>query len=477
MTSRIAAWLLCALMLFPGEAGFARHLSLQRAGEELASFLTADVTVTGQSELTCTGGAVRRTEYASGTAQVRLWRFPAGAFVCQRRETAQASFSFDLPGACTLRWAQGDGWAVSDSVKGCVQSLYITVSDERETHSLILYPPKAYRSAAYGCIEEALPFKGGVTVEPHGDFTRISVNVPEPVSGAWADWTLVYADRDLIDWTDPVMQSIWVHYSLTTESRLTLDGACYRIEPDYEPRGEYIFEYAPSMYVPCGMARTGGSDAAFCLSTVMLDLARARYSSLGFFPTAPLSLWLQRDYGFGPGFYDTRFNTDLAEAYRAAGRRWGIPAFLDTADAYTAYLLEHVRTRGVPTENGVLSPDYADYTGKGRQTHTSLNHQLAELLYLYRDGRPAAVETADRMLAGICDLGTGWIREDGSLYYARLPDGRFGLQDYPYLTYNDLYDVQAWLSANGRGRNAVLDQLMASKRASMDREGITGYKK
>ena len=477
MLTKITAWLMCVLMLVPGEAGFARRLHLRTAGRELAAFLIEDTDPVVQTELTCGDSAVVRTQLISDTAQVRLWQFPSGAFVCQRRETAQASFCFDLPGKCSLRWAQDGSWNVSDSVTGCVQSLYIDVTDEAGTCSLILYPPKAYRSAPYGCIEEALPFKGGVTVEPHGDFTRISVSIPAPEAGAWADWTLLYAESELIDWDDPVMQSIWIRYSLTGESRMTLDGTCYHIEDDYEPKGEYIFEYAPSMYVPGGMARTGGSDAAFYLSTVMLDMARARYSPLGFFPTETLSLWLQRDYGFGPGFYDTRFNTDLAEAYRAAGQRWGIPEFTAVADAYTAYLLAHVREHGVPTRSGVLSPDYTDYTGKGSLTHTSLNHQLSEILYLYRCGSAAAVETADRMLAGICDLGTRWLREDGSLYYARLPNGTFGLQDYPYLTYNDLYDVQAWLAANGRGRNAVLDQLMASKRASMDREGITGYKK
>ena len=476
MTSKIAAWLLFALLLFPGEAGYARRLSLRPAGTELAAFLTQGTGVTGTGTLSSADGVIRRTEAASDTAQARLWQFPSGAFLCQRRETKECAFSFDLPGTCTLRWAQGDAWEIGSAVRGCVQSLYIDVTDGTETHSLIVYPPKAYHAADYGCIEEALPFKGGVTVEAHGDFTRISVNVPQPAAGAWADWAVLYADRELIDWTNPVMQSIWVHYSLTGDSRLTLDGTCYRIEEDYEPAGDYIFEYAPSMYVPGGMARTGGSDASFYLSTVMLDLARARYSPLGFFPTAPKSLWLEREYGFGTGFYDTRFNTDLAEAYRAAGRRWGISEFLDVADAYTAYLLDHVRTWGVPTANGVLSPDYADYSGTGRLTHTSLNHQLAELLYLYRTGTPAATETADRMLAGICDQGTAWIREDGSLHYARLPDGNFGLEDYPYLTYNDLYDVQAWLSANRGGRTPVLDTLMASKRAWMDANGVTGYK-
>ena len=34
------------------------------------------------------------------------------------------------------------------------------------------------------------------------------------------------------------------------------------------------------------------------------------------------------------------------------------------------------------------------------------------------------------------------------------PDGHFGLEDYPYLTYNDLSDMQALLESMGRSRSA-----------------------
>jgi hypothetical protein len=48
--------------------------------------------------------------------------------------------------------------------------------------------------------------------------------------------------------------------------------------------------------------------------------------------------------------------------------------------------------------------------------------------------------------------------------------------DYPYLTYNDLYDLQNKLLLDTGATNAVLTTLMDRKRQSMDAQGITGYK-
>jgi hypothetical protein len=51
-----------------------------------------------------------------------------------------------------------------------------------------------------------------------------------------------------------------------------------------------------------------------------------------------------------------------------------------------------------------------------------------------------------------------------------------GYTDYPYLTYNDLYNVQNDLERILGMRNPVLDTLMQSKKLWMDKQGIIGYK-
>lgn len=86
-------------------------------------------------------------------------------------------------------------------------------------------------------------------------------------------------------------------------------------------------------------------------------------------------------------------------------------------------------------------------------------------------------ELADRMLQAISDTLPDWIRSsDFNLHYAVYPDGTFGGIDYPYLTYNDLYNLQTELISRRGSRDAGLDILMQAKKLWMDTNGITGYK-
>lgn len=64
---------------------------------------------------------------------------------------------------------------------------------------------------------------------------------------------------------------------------------------------------------------------------------------------------------------------------------------------------------------------------------------------------------------------------NGDLHYAVFSNGSYGLQDYPYLTYNDLFELQALLKEAGREPSAVLELLMQSKRRWMDANGVSGY--
>ena len=61
------------------------------------------------------------------------------------------------------------------------------------------------------------------------------------------------------------------------------------------------------------------------------------------------------------------------------------------------------------------------------------------------------------------------------LHYAVFADGSYGLQDYPNLTYNDLFELQTLLKEAGREPSAVLELLMQSKRRWMDANSVSGY--
>jgi len=230
------------------------------------------------------------------------------------------------------------------------------------------------------------------------------------------------------------------------------------------------------MHVQRGFALTGGSRAADMLGLVMYDVSRARYNARGYFPTATKSLWLEAEYGIPEDFYDTRFNTDTARAYLALGRRLGIREFVEVAEKYAAFLLSHAKTHSYTVgvgETGILVQDYS-HPDVDTRTHVSLNHQLAEILFLYTITdtgfalAPECAVTADAMLRGIALTRDAWIAPDGDLYYAYFPDGSFGMKDYPTLTYDDLLELQRYLETSRRGRDQDLEALIRSKQAWME---------
>ena len=137
--------------------------------------------------------------------------------------------------------------------------------------------------------------------------------------------------------------------------------------------------------------------------------------------------------------------------------------------------------RNIATENGGwLIPDYW-HPDEHTTPHLSLNHQLAECLALYHAAdllnRKDLRALADRMLLAIVDTGSGWVMPNHNLYYSIKPDGTYVEGDYPYLTYNDLYDLRKYLSSSERPELETLTYLMGEKLQWMQNNGVTGYEK
>ena len=79
------------------------------------------------------------------------------------------------------------------------------------------------------------------------------------------------------------------------------------------------------------------------------------------------------------------------------------------------------------------------------------------------------------MVNAIRDTGTAWVMDDSDLYYCIYPDGSYGRDDYPYLTYNDLLTLQGDLERQYGARDATIQAIMDEKKIWMDRNGVTGY--
>ena len=167
------------------------------------------------------------------------------------------------------------------------------------------------------------------------------------------------------------------------------------------------------------------------------------------------------------------------EIYRVYYQYAGGDVLLETIESHLAFFMDFAQQEHFTSASGGwFIPDYTP--APLQKPHCSLNHQLAECIELYRLAdllqRPELEELADLMLLAVSDTKDQWIKENGDLHYCIFPDGSFGMQDYPYLTYNDLYELQTLLTKRRGQPDETLQFLMDQKKIWMDANGVTDYK-
>ena len=306
---------------------------------------------------------------------------------------------------------------------------------------------------------------------------RITFKWPKPVVSGFSDFFFLSSDSPLVDWTNKTLVSIWKGYQFSGENRWCYDGFYFISPSSYFPNGKDVFNLNPAAYTPSLFIKTGGSRAADDLGIAMLDVISGQYVPDGYIPSYAKSLVLAKDYNIKSGYFDDRFNTDIASAYSVGYQKFGIEAFQNVCTKYSEFLYKRSNTNYYAvtdgTHTGKMLQDYWQPSGN-KGTHCALNHQAAVILYLYKTGDPKYMAAADQLLMGIKITRDKWIRSDGDLNYAFLSNGHFGMKDYPYLTYNDLYLLQGYLRSYNR-EDPDITKLMDSKRAWMDKNKITQY--
>ena len=294
---------------------------------------------------------------------------------------------------------------------------------------------------------------------------------------------MVTAPRPLIEWDRADAATLWAGRLLNNTDRWLEDGYYYVQPEGYTPAGKNYFYRLSAAYMATAMAWPCADPAAKYLSLPMIDKMISYQTEEGYFPTTSESDWLQTDYGIGTGFYDTRFNTDFATGLVAAYQTYGMAEcraamrrYLDFFEAHAAR--NHIAFAGDAGEGWMVS-EYWNPNG-GKQTHASLNHQASELLLLQRARDVMQLdhtELSDKMLRGIENSESIWVKADGNLEYGVMPDGTTMMgEDYPELTYNDLYDLQDYLEKHGTPRSQPIRRLMISKREWMIHNKVTGYR-
>lgn len=424
------------------------------------------------------------------TSQTRNYYLYNGDSVAFLRQNAGSTSSgavcvgaYDVPhGGGTVRWydAVQGVWQAEPLAAGTVDASCIHIATESHGEFLF-YTPKVYRDLGSGTLQYYPDSDGYLNVVKDGDGFLLQLMVPALAAGRFTDATVVRSPLPVLDWSVSTLGDFWKNYTMDANWKWCYDGYYYPSPTTYVPSGTNCLYRLPAAYLCKSFAYGAVSvRAAEDLAMAMLDIMSRQQNAWGYFPTLPESQWLSGDYGIPGGFYDTRFNTDLTEIFHQFGTLVECREFYQAMGNYFGFFLYHAASHHTLTANGGwLVEDYWNPAG-GTKTHTSLNHQLAEILALYHHadqlGREDLRELADRMLLGIQDTAALWIRSDGNLHYAVYADGSYGGTDYPYLTYNDLFYLRQYLESQGR-TVPELQVLMDAKRTWMDANGIDAYAK
>ena len=347
-----------------------------------------------------------------------------------------------------------------------------------DTQDYFCYVPIGYQQLE-NCSLKDNGSRGYLRILRAGSGWKVRLFAANLTAPELCDYTVVTStsEENLIDFSKQNYRDNWKNYCHDGDGRWCYDGYYFPAPELYIPHGLNVRYRCVDAYFASSMSwQTEIVRCAYDLSPALLDTMALQQNEAGYFPSMSESTWLGEAYGVSPGYYDTRFNSDLLLLFHAQMGKTG--GFENVVDRYLAFYQDFAREHHYETASGGWL--VWDYNNAASPVHCSLNHQLTEIRVLYRFDqlldRPELTALADRMLLGIEDTCQDWIMEDGNLHYCRMPDGTYGRQDYPYLTYDDLLTLQKELIAMGRGRSEALDTLMAAKLSWMEENGVTGYK-
>ena len=366
-----------------------------------------------------------------------------------------------------------DGFLPLDSI------LYL----ETDKHSMIISQAYSYKDLDYGT-KDTSSDTYPVSITKENDYFRVKYRFKNLDDYHGILWGLA-SDNQLIDLNNNDQKNIWSNYDLTNMARLCEDGYYYKSPSSYTPSTPTSYWRNPSMYIVQSWVNTGGSLAANILAKSYLFIGIDNINEEGFFPTLPQSDWLKEDYGIGAGFFDTRFNADMGETYLNAYKKFKYPQFKEAYEKLASYYTRHIMANHYSIYDNVgnegwLVEDYG-YDEDIKPVHVSLNHQIFAAdwyLQIFEFTNDKEFEKiALKMLQGVKNTRDGWIKNDNNLEYAYFPDGSYGLVEYPFLTYNDLFDFQNSYSRIYGFRDKDIDILMNAKKIWMDTNGVTEYRK
>ncbi len=169
----------------------------------------------------------------------------------------------------------------------------------------------------------------------------------------------------------------------------------------------------------------------------------------GIWYTEYTSTWLKKDYNITAFYIDTRFNETLGYHFLNLYNDTDNLKYLNIFYNYANFIVSQYENNNTYEVNdGILLPDYFS-NNHNIFTHSSLNHQLAMVNYLFKayeiSNNKNYYNIAIKLLNGILKQGDKWIRDNGDLWYQVNKDGLFSGTDYEIVTLEDLIFTQNYL--------------------------------
>ncbi len=359
------------------------------------------------------------------------------------------------------------------------ETLYL----DTDKTSIIVSLPSVYTNNKFeNNTQEYNPeLEEAVTITKNDDSTfSITFSFPHNPDYVGEIWFLQSGGQKLADWNNINHFNV-LKNELAGDRRFSWDGYYFRTPYNYLPYSETMLYRHPSNYVGASMTKYGDFLAAYDLGFVFTYTCMQNQNDLGYWATGPKSGWLSLDFNIGANFYDTRFNTDFAFNLIDAYKRYNNDEFLLAVCNYAEYFIDHATNNHYETKNGGwLVEDYG-YDYEHHRTHVSLNHQLAELnvfYKLYQTTRETKYkDLADKMLLAVEDTKDEWVLANNNLNYAlHYTACTNTMVDYPYLTYNDLFETQLIYKSIYGKENDVVKYLMDCKMEWMLANNVTGYR-
>lgn len=245
-----------------------------------------------------------------------------------------------------------------------------------------------------------------------------------------------------------------------------------------------IFPKSDNAFVT-SLVRQSGRSSAIMLDTepsrFWENINRHHFASLessrrkdGLWHSDYTSTWLERAYGVGPEYIDTRHNDNIFRNQLSRADSLGYESYAKERSVYADFLIEMAKAGfTIPEGDGYYLIDYFDME---RKTHASLNHALSLMNYQYDAfkhlGDEKYLDSAESQFAALLETGTDWINEDGTIIYQMRPDGTMTGADYNLVTYYDLLYTKKLRQELYLPYSETVERLLQVKQQNISNKGL-----